>query len=238
MSAGRLKTVLTLLLFFFLPTKPTFSAQTSQFLPEIDAYYKMSPAVSLDFQSKETREAGDPTQAEIGPSLDWFVKPLISLENIRIFDPDKAKSRLLQLFAGYRVLPSPDKPSVQRLEVGFISNLPLPANILLSDRNRADLDWCDGALNWRYRNGAKIQRTVSIGSYKPAPYAGAEFFYLSQYQKWSTTALSAGTLFPVGKPLSLDIYYEHQNLTGNHPNQQLNQLGAILNVYLSRAKDL
>ena len=203
-----------------------------QFLPETDAYYTMSSTLRLDFQAKETREAGDLMQAEIGPSLDWFVKPLISLEKIPIFDPDRAKSRLLQSFIGYRYLPSPYEPPVERMEVGFISNFPFPAKFLLSDRNRADLDWSNGGFHWRYRNRPKLQRMIPISSYKPAPYVGAEFFYLSQYQKWSTTALYAGALCPIGKRLSLDVNYEHQNLTGKHPNQQLNQLGVILNIYL------
>jgi hypothetical protein len=53
----------------------------------------------------------------------------------------------------------------------------------------------------------------------------------SQYQKWSTTALYAGTLLPVGRHVQFDVYYEHQNITNNSPNQQLNQLGVILNLY-------
>ena len=76
-----------------------------------------------------------------------------------------------------------------------------------------------------------LVRTLNDGSYKPAPYVSAEFFYLSQYQEWSTTALYAGALFPVGRRFSLDTYYEHQNMTSKHPNQQLNQLGVILNIY-------
>ena len=75
-----------------------------------------------------------------------------------------------------------------------------------------------------------------MGSYKPAPYVSGEFFYLSQYHKWSTTALYAGALFPVGKRFSLDAYYEHQNLTGERPNRQLNQLGVIL-IYLGLEKE-
>jgi len=112
-----------------------------------------------------------------------------------------------------------------------------PAQILLSDRNRADLDWSSGGFNWRYRNRPKFQRRVSIGSHKPAPYVSAEFFYLSRYRKWSTTALYAGVLFPVGKRFSLDAHYEHQNLTGKRPNQELNQLGVILNIYLGLEKE-
>jgi hypothetical protein len=227
---------IAVLLLFFLLRCASANAQSFQFLPEIDAYYKIDPAIRFDFQAKETREAGDPTQVEIGPSLDFFIKPLLRLRNNRIFDPDDTKSRLMQWFVGYRYVPSPNKSTVERMEVGFISNLPLVADILFSDRNRADLDWSAGQFTWRYRNRAQFQRAFDIRSYKPAPYASVEFFYQSQYEKWSTTALYAGCLLPIGKRFSLDPYYEHQNITGKHPNEQLNQFGIILNMHFGQLK--
>ena len=105
------------------------------------------------------------------------------------------------------------------------------AKILLTDRNRADLDWSKGQLNWRYRNKVTLERRVTIGSYHPAPYVAAEVYYLSQYQKWSTTALYAGSIFPAGKHVEFNAYYEHQNITSKRPNQQLNQAGLILGLY-------
>jgi hypothetical protein len=51
-------------------------AQSFQFLPEIDAYYKFDPNFRVHFQAKETREGGAPTAAEIGPSLDFHTKSL------------------------------------------------------------------------------------------------------------------------------------------------------------------
>jgi len=69
-------------------------------------------------------------------------------------------------------------------------------------------------------------------SYHPAPYVSSEFFYQSQYHKFSTTAIYAGCLFPVTNHLEFDPYYEHQNVTGKRPNHQLNQFGLVLNLYL------
>ena len=54
----------------------------------------------------------------------------------------------------------------------------------------------------------------------------------SQYSR-SDTALYAGCLFPIGKHVEFDPYYEHQNNTGKSPNQQLDQLGIILNLFFS-----
>lgn len=177
-----------LLLIVLLPGKPA-SAQTFQFLPEVNAYSRIQPNIRFDFQVKETREAGDPTQVEVGPGFDFFLKPLVRLKDISAFDLDNAKSRPLQLSVGFRYVPSADKPHVERMIVAATPRCPLPAKILLSDRNRADLDWEKGQFTWRYRNRVTLERRVGIGSYHPAPYASAEVFYSSQYQKWTTTAL-------------------------------------------------
>jgi len=92
----------------------------------------------------------------------------------------------------------------------------------VSDRNRGDLGWTSGSFRWRYRNLFQIERRIAIHSYHPAPYLSVEFFYQSRYRKWSETAIYAGCLFPMGKHIELDPYYEHQNNTGRSPNQQLN----------------
>jgi hypothetical protein len=207
------------------------SAQVDEFLPEIEAYYKVSSDVRVSFQAKETRESSDPTQAEIGPSIEFYLKPLVKLQHTTLFDLDDSKSRPLVLAIGYRYLPSPNSPAENRIEPVATFNFPVKAGFLLSDRNRADLDWKSGKFSWRYRNRFQIERRLTIRSYHPAPYASVEFFYESQYSKWSDTALYAGCLFPIRRHVELNPYYEHQNSTGKSPNQQLNQLGLILSLF-------
>lgn len=73
-----------------------------------------------------------------------------------------------------------------------------------------------------------------MGSYHPSPYTSAEFYYESHYQKWSATAIYVGCIFPIGRHIEFNPYYEHQNSTGKSPNQQYNQLGLMLNLYFSR----
>ncbi len=81
------------------------NAQTDQLLPEIDTYLKLSSDVRVSFQAKETREGGDPVQAEIGPSLDFYLKSLVRLEKTTQFDLDDSKSRPVVFSIGYRYLP-------------------------------------------------------------------------------------------------------------------------------------
>ncbi|HEY6410362.1 MAG TPA: DUF2490 domain-containing protein [Ktedonobacteraceae bacterium] len=207
------------------------SGQVDEFLPEIDAHYKLASDVRVSFQAKGTREGGDPTQAEIGPSIDFYLKPLLKLKNVTLLDLNDSKSRPLVLSIGYRYLSSPNSPATNRIAPVATLHFPLTAGFLLSDRNRADLDWKSGKFSWRYRNRLQIEKRLTIHSYHPAPYASAEFYYQSQYSKWSDTAIYAGCLFPIGKHVEFDPYYEHQNNTGKAPNQQLNQLGLVLSLY-------
>ena len=219
-----------LLFLILLSCKPA-DAQSFQFVPEIDAYARIQSDIRFNFQAKETREAGDPTQAELGPGFDFFLKPLVRLKRITAFDLDDSKSRPLQLSVGFRYVLSPNRPHMERMILAATPHFPLVANILLTDRNRADLDWQEGQFTWRYRNRVSLERRFAVRSYHPGPYVSAEVFYQSQYEKWSTTALYAGCLLPVGKHFQFDPYYEHQNITGKHPNQQLNQFGLILSLY-------
>jgi len=112
----------------------------------------------------------------------------------------------------------------------------LSAGFFLSDRNRADLDWKNGGFVWRYRNKVTLERTFGIHSYHFIPYVAAEPYYESQYNEWSTTALFAGCLFPVGKHVQFNSYYEHENNTGKRPNQQVQAVGIALNLYYSLQK--
>ncbi len=209
-------------------------AQIPEFFPEIDVYTGLASGSRLWFQAKDIREDGASTQAEIGPSLDFFLKSHPKLKELTTFDLDDSKKRLLVLSVGYRYLPSPGEPSENRILLMATSNVPLNTVLLLSDRNRLEINFANGNAYWRYRNRPTLQRTIAIHSYHASPYASAEFYYNSQYGKWSDTALYAGCIFPLGKKTELDPYYEHQNNTGKSPNQQINSFGLILNLFFRR----
>lgn len=215
-----------------LPCSPAFAqTSTTEFLPEVDANLKLNSYVRFVFQAKDTREGGEPTQAEVGPSVEFYLKPLLRLKNVTRFDLDDAKSRPLVLAVGYRAVVTPGKPLTNRLEPVVTFHIPITARILITDRNRADLDWQAGKFTWRYRNRLTVERRFTIKDYHPAPYVSAELFYESQYSKISSTNIYAGCLLPVGKHVQFDPYYEHENNTGKAPNQQVNAAGLILNLF-------
>lgn len=211
-------------------------AQSVQFLPEIDTYLKLNSMVRTYFEAKDDRDGGDPTQATLGPSVQLYLKPLVKLKDITAFDLDDAKQRPLVLETGYRYITAPNAAAENRLLTSVTFHLPVTARILITDRNRADLDWKDGKFSWRYRNKLTVERTFAIYSYHLIPYAAVEPYYESQYEKWSTTSIYAGCLLPVGKHVEFNPYYEHDNNTGKRPNQQVNSVGLALYLYFSVEK--
>jgi hypothetical protein len=208
-------------------------AQDTQFLPEIDVHLRLNPNVRVYLQAKDDREGGDPQQFTFGPSIQLSRKPLLRLKHITLFDLDDAKSRPLECESGYRLITAPDTPPENRALESVTFRIPLFLGILLSDRNRADLDWQNGSFSWRYRNKLTLERTVSIRTYHFIPYIAAEPFYESKYSKWSATDLYVGSLFPLGKHAQLDSYYERENDTGKRPNRQNHYAGLALHFYFS-----
>jgi hypothetical protein len=209
------------------------NAQQTELLPEVDVYLKLDSSIRLRVQASNTREGGDPTQFTIGPDLELYVKPLVKLRKVAAFDLDDAKLRPLVFAAGYRYLATPGSPSTNRMILTATSHLPTKPGLLLTDTNRSDLDWSEGKFKWRYRNKVEAEKTLVIRSYHPVPYSSAEVYYESQYEKWSTTEIDVGCLFPIRKRFEFDPYYQHQNNTGKSHNSQLQGIGLTLNIYFS-----
>lgn len=210
---------------------PPAQAQTYQTWPEIDTYVNLNQTLRLYFIATRTKENRKGTDAEIGPNLDFFFKPLFKANKGVIFQPDPSKSRPLLLRLGYRYLPSTTGPTEHRGVLEATGRYPLKSGFLFSDRNRADLRFINGEFSWRYRNRLTVERTVSILSYHFSPYVRGEVYWDSNYGKWSRTSETVGAAFPIRKHAEIEPYYEHQNDTSKSPNRQINAMGLALNLY-------
>src|SRR5271165_4928767 len=134
---------------------------------------KVSSDLRVSFQAKETREGGDPTQAEIGPSLDFYLTPLIRLQDVTKFDLDDSKSRPLVFTVGYRYLPQANNaPATNRMEPVVTFHFPMEGRFLLTDRNRADLGR-HGLYRTYYGRNRHRQRTGSPRDPQPQQAQGS-----------------------------------------------------------------
>ena len=144
-------------------------SQETQFLPEIDAHLELNSSVRVYVEAKDDRDGGDPTQFTIGPSIQFYLKPLVKLKRVKTFDLDDSKSRALVLEAGYRYITAPGAPTEERMVLAATSHFPIAAGFRLSDRSRADLDWKSGIFKWRYRNKLTVERTFRDPLLSPDP---------------------------------------------------------------------
>jgi hypothetical protein len=218
---------------FFAIACPESSAQSNsaQAWPEIDTFLKLNSKVRLSYFAAQTRENREGEDAEVGPNIDVYMKPLRRSQRFLLFDLDESKSKLLMLRAGYRYMPSTSAPTEQRSILEATARYPLGWNVLMSDRNRADLRFISGDFSWRYRNRLTAEREFVIRSYHFAPYIRAEAYYDSRYSEFSRTAETIGCPFPIRKHTEIEPYYEHQNDTSKAPNRQINAFGLVLNLY-------
>jgi len=208
----------------------------TQFLPELDVHYEFTTRAQVYLQAKNDREGGDPQQFTFGPSILLYRKQLMEIKDVLALDRDTTKSRPVVVETGYRVITAPSAAVENRMIEAVSFHYPLLHRALITDRNRFDLDWQNGKFTWRYRNRLTIERMFAIRSFHLAPYVAAEPFFESQYSKWASTDLYVGSMFPFGKHLDLEAYYEHENDTGKSPNKQKNFIGLKVQLYFSRKK--
>ena len=100
----RLQKIFWSFTFIFCAACQAAHTQDFQFLPEMDAYFKVNPLFRVYVQAKDDREGGDPTQFSVGPSVQMYFKPLLKLRSITSLDLDDSKSRALVLESGYRYI--------------------------------------------------------------------------------------------------------------------------------------
>jgi hypothetical protein len=78
--------------FLLLPSAPLRPQTTlTAFVPEGDSYFCLSSNVRLVLDAKGYMEDGDLNHAQLGPSLQFNIRPFASLKKITIFDLDDMK---------------------------------------------------------------------------------------------------------------------------------------------------
>ena len=103
--------------------------------------------------------------------------------------------------------------------------------LLLSDRNRLDLRWIEGAPRHRYRNRLKLERNFKAGRFQITPYGQGEVFYDLRNHTWSRLRYAAGLEFAITARIILEGYYLRQNTWASVP-QFVNAYGLTVQFYL------
>jgi hypothetical protein len=105
---------------------------------------------------------------------------------------------------GYRYLPQANgAPAINRIEPVVTFSFPMKGAFLLTDKNRADLDWQNGGFEWHYRNRFQVERALTIRSYHPAPVVRTHPLICIQLDEWRRLAVIEAGESQRQTPLSL-----------------------------------
>jgi Protein of unknown function (DUF2490) len=164
-----------------------------------------------------------------GGLLERRMKPIVKAQGIYI---DVNNEHYLVFAGGYEYLHTVQDGS-KRIENRVIAQVTprlLVGRVLLSDRNRTEFRWVNGAYDFRYRNKVVILGRLQRGTFKLRPYASGELYYDRNHHSWNENRYGFGVQFPYKKRWMLDTYLLHQNCTTCSPTS-VNMIGVTLNLY-------
>ena len=107
--------------------------------------------------------------------------------------------------------------------------------ILLTDRNRFDFRFVNGAFQPRYRNRLRLERSFKTGRFLLTPYADTEIFYDWHYGKFNQIRYQGGMEWAVTHFFTLVGYYTRQRTTTSTP-EYVNAIGAKAEFYFKNRK--
>ena len=207
----------------------------NEFWPEVDVYINVKPKVRLyllgtiskSVEDGEIRNAQS-YEAQIGVHVDYI------------------PNNHLILRTGYRygsaVGHNDDGFREHRLIAEQTLRKLLPADFILSDRNREDFRFINGDFSFRYRNRVTIERELPLFKGRNiTPYISGEIFYDTRFDVWNRNRMAVGiqhTLLrgPLQKMLLhkrqvvLDIYFMKQNDSRSQASH-VKAVGAALVFY-------
>lgn len=204
----------------------------AQFLPELDAYLRLSARTRLFFLGSLSQNLSESTtDGAVGVHLDITLAPLLR-RHLR--DADWERERYLWIRIGYQLLGSLDGQ-----ENGFIENrgileatarVPLPLDVWLVNRFRTDLRDLNGDFSARLRYRLGIEREFTLGGVALVPYARAEVFYDTRFGAWNRQRYQAGVEVELTEHWRIEPYYARQEDQRSSP-AHLDQIGLILKTY-------
>lgn len=207
---------------------------STQFWPEVDTYIHLDPNLRIYVPVSRTREGADDSDQDgtVGAYLDYFVAPMANLHLLGPSNVPRMHRMLLRMGYGYTA-GGDGGPPTHTLTAEATWRMTIPWEILLSDRNRFDLNWTGGNFDPRYRNRIRIDRDVDFGAWSLNPYAYGEFFYDFDDGAWLKTRATVGLEVHVWDRVVPEIYFQRDYGKGPGSTNDVRGVGLVMSIYLN-----
>jgi hypothetical protein len=152
-------------------------------------------------------------------------------------DIDQEKEHYVVFGGGYEYLHTVQNggKKIENRIIAQATQRILFAGLLLSDRNRSEFRWINGAYDFRYRNKVVVMDHLQRGAFRFTPYVSGELYYDRNHHSWNQSQYGFGVQFPYKERLMLDTYLLHQNCSSCGQNP-VNMFGATLNLFFRQLK--
>ena len=173
----------------------------------------------------------DVSSLDVAAYVDVAFKPIIRRD---FQTEDWQRSRYFWTRVGYgaylRHRESGRQESEDRGVVAVYGKAPLPAEVWLEARARADFRWIDGQYSTRYRARLEATREFSVLDHTVAPYINYEWFFDTRYDAWTRTLAQVGAEITIEQALPLrGISRRPEGRTAN--DESLIALGLLAKWY-------
>jgi Protein of unknown function (DUF2490) len=204
---------------------------STQFWPELDTFVRLNDDMRVYVPASKTRVGTENSGQDgtVGIYLDYYALPLADLGLTGSANAPRARRLLLRV--GYGFTAGDDgQPATNTLTAEATGRIHLPGEILLSDRNRFDLNFIGDDFDPRYRNRLRLERNVDIGKTTVVAYAYGELFYDFDQGSLFRTRGTAGFEVHVWDRFVPEVYFQRDFNKGS--SGDVNGFGLIFSVYL------
>jgi hypothetical protein len=206
-----------------------------EFWPEAQLFVGLSPRTRLFLNAAYAKgKESDEASLDTAAYLDISFLPIGPRRRRAYLDEDWQRGRYLWARVGYdRVFKAAEGTQSVAEDRGILSlwgKAPLPAQVWLESRARADLRWIGGEYSTRYRLRLEATREFVVLDHAVVPYFNVEWFYDTRYDGWARTLYQAGSEVTLNRHFRFELYLARQ--TDHLPSaSSLNAAGVVAKVY-------
>jgi hypothetical protein len=206
-----------------------------EFWPEGQLYVGLNPRTRLFLNGAyaQGKESSNKT-LDAAAYIDISFLPIGPRRRSSFKTEDWQRGRYFWARVGYdHVFKAEDgtpSPGEDRGILSLWAKVPLPGNVWLENRARADLRWISDEYSTRYRFRMEFTREWIVAGHAVVPYFNVEWFYDTRYDGWARTLYQAGPEVTLNKKYRFEVFLARQ--TDHLPSaSSLNAFGIVLKGY-------
>jgi len=199
--------------------------------PEAQLFVGLNPRTRAFLNAAYAKgKESDVQSLDTAAYLDISFLPIGPRRRRSVLTEDWQRNRYLWARIGYdRVFKTVEGSRSDPEDRGILSlwgKYPLPADVWLEGRARADLRWMGGDYSTRYRLRLEATREFTVLRHAVTPYFNVEWFYDTRYDGWARTLYQVGPEVTVSRHFRFELFLARQ--TDHLPSaSSLNAFGVV-----------